>query len=59
MVRNRSGLVLQEKRASLMRSSNKNKAVALAKAKDTHSLKFVRDAFLLLSVTALVPLLSF
>jgi len=54
MVRNRSNLIVQEKRASLMRSSNKNKAVALAKTKEAHSLKFVRDAFLLLSVTVFV-----
>ncbi len=54
MVRNRSDLIVQEKRASLMRGSNKNKAVALAKTKEAHFSKFVRDAFLLLSVTVFV-----
>ncbi|MEP3475096.1 MAG: Do family serine endopeptidase [Hyphomicrobiales bacterium] len=51
MVRNRSNLSAQEKRARLMRASENNRAVAIAQTKDTHFSRYLRDAIILFGIT--------
>lgn len=51
MVRNRSNLSAQEKRARLMRASQNNRAVAIAQTKDTRFSTYLRDAIILFGIT--------
>ena len=54
MVRNRLELTAQQKRARIMRGSNKNRAVAIARSKEVDFSNIFRNAFLLLTVTVFI-----